>query len=280
MELKTVVVTGANGQVGKQLLAALQGQCQASIALVRNSIELPATEVISDWRNSFKAREAISKADAIVHLAGTLKPSRGDYISANIKTTEAIVSALSNPQTQRVIFLSYVGASEISSNAYLSAKARSESILRSSGCPCTIFRCTHIIGSPENPGLTAVNLLSRNGKAVTVLGSGQQQVAPIYLNDVVSAIIAALHQRHNGIFDLAGTECLSMDDLVKLLNSNNTIKINHLPPLIARFLSRFARDLPSALVEVMLADSVGNSQRAVERFNLTLTPLRQIWTTT
>lgn len=279
MKLGTVVVTGANGQVGQRLLSVLQGHCEKSIALVRHPTLLLATEVIPDWMNSATAQEAIAQADAVVHLAGNLKPERGDYIGANIKTTEAVVSALNKDRVKRVIFLSYVGASAQSSNAYLSTKAEAEQILQTSGVPLTIFRCTHIIGSPDQPGATAANLLSQQGKPVAMLGSGNQQVAPIYLDDVVSAILAALHQEHDGIFDLAGSERLSMDDLVTLLNRNNSIKRSHLPPMIARLLPWVVRDLPAALVDVMLAESVGDPQRVIEAFSLKLTPLSQVWGT-
>lgn len=166
MEFRTVVITGASGQVGQALLSSLQGKYESLIALVRKSAKLPANEIIADWLNSSKTEEAIAQADAVVHLAGTLKPEHGDYISANVKTTEVIVSALKKSQAKRVVFLSYVGASKNSPNAYLYTKAQAESILQASGFPLTIFRCTHIIGSPAKPGPTAENLLSKNGKAV------------------------------------------------------------------------------------------------------------------
>lgn len=276
MKLGTVVVTGANGQVGQRLLAALQGKCRQVIALVRQPLDLLATEVMADWMNSPAAKEAIAQADAVVHLAGTLKPKQGDYIGANIKPTEVLVSALT-PQTKRLVFLSYIGASEQSANAYRSTKAKAEHLLQASGIPLTIFRCSHIIGSPERPGATAKSLLSQNGKAVTVLGSGHQQVMPVYIDDVVAAIIAALEQEHNGVFNLVGSECLSIDELVKLLNGGDSVKVTHLPPVVAKLLAWIMPTLPSALVEVMLQDSVGESQKVTETFDLKLTPLAEVW---
>lgn len=276
MKLGTVVVTGANGQVGHALLPVLQEQWDV-IALVRSPVSLPVMEVIPDWIHSSSTQGAIAQADAVVHLAGSLKPKNGDYVGANVQTTAAVRSALNPEKNQRVVFLSYVGASEQSSNAYLSTKAQAERLLLASSNPVTIFRCTHIIGSPEHPGSTAESLISKHGKAVSVLGSGQQQVAPVCLDDVVSAILAALNQPQAGIFELAGPNCLSMDALVVLLNANPAVQINHLPPWLARKLPWVLRDLPTALVEVMMADSLGNSDAAIATFGLQLTALRQIW---
>lgn len=284
-KLQTIVVTGANGQVGQQLLKALQGQYSEVIALVRQPADLPATEVVTNWVNSLQAQHVIARADAIVHLAGTLNPENGDYNSANLHSTEVLLSALT-PKTQRVIFLSYVGASRDSGNAYLATKAIAERRLKASGVPLTIFRCAHIIGSPEQPGATAKNLLSRNGKSISVLGSGQQVVTPIYLGDVVTAIVLALEHPHDGTFDLVGPGRFSMDGLVSLLNRNggafprnHSLKVKHLPDRLARLLPWVVRGLPAALVDVMLRDSAGEPKRAVETFGLELTPLQQVWAT-
>ena len=80
-------------------------KCQAAIALVRTPAHLSATETIADWLNSPKAQKTTFQSDAVVHLAGTLKPDCGDDMSANVKTTERIVSALNKAQTKRVVFL-------------------------------------------------------------------------------------------------------------------------------------------------------------------------------
>lgn len=279
MELGTIVVTGANGQVGQRLLLALQGKCDQVIALVRKPAELTATKVISNWINSPEAKVAIAQADAVVHLAGTLKPKQGNYIGANLKPTEVFVSALTQ-QTKQLVFLSYLGASEQSSNAYLSTKAKAEQLLRTSGIPLTVFRCSHIIGSPERPGATAQSLLSQNGKAIMVLGSGHQQVMPVYIDDVVSAIVAALQKKQQGVFNLVGPDCLSIDELVKLLNGSDSVKVTHLPPIVAKGLAWVRPTLPSALVDVMLKDSIGDSQEVKETFNLQLTPLAKVWSAT
>jgi NADH dehydrogenase len=277
MTLGTIVITGANGQVGRQVLTNLQGKCQTSIALIRSNVELPATKIITNWTSSSEAKEAIFQADTIVHLAGSLKPQNGNYQAANIKTTETLISHLNPNHNQKIIFLSYVGVSPTSSNPYLATKATCENLLQNTGCRVTIFRCSHIIGSPEKPGLTAERLISNQGKPVAILGSGKQQITPIYLGDVVNAIITAIEQDHSGIFDLVGLESMTMDDLVKLVNHNQSVKISHLPSFIARLLPLIIKDLPLGLIDVMLNDSIGNSQKFGDTFQTKLTSLKEIW---
>lgn len=277
MKWGTVAITGANGQVGRQLLASLRGRCETTIALVREPADLPASEVIADWTNSAETREAIARSEAIVHLAGSLKPARGDYAAANLETTQALLSELAGDRTRRLVFLSYVGAHEEATNPYLGTKARAERLLRESGRPVTIFRCTHIVGSPHNPGRTAQNWLVEGGKPVLVLGSGRQQIAPIYLDDVVGAIVAALDRDRDGIFELAGPECRPLDEWIRAFNGGDRVKLVHLPAFIARWLPRIVPDLPGALIEVMLADSIGNPDAAIAAFGIQLTSLTQVW---
>jgi len=178
--------------------------------------------VITDWTRSSIARQTISGAGSIVHLAGNLKPEHGDYKAANEAPTEVLCSALPSGSSARIIFLSFVGASESSSNAYLSTKARAERALRKAAPHVVVFRCTHIIGSPDRPGPTALSLLRTAAPKVTILGSGRQTVAPVFLGDVVSAIVAALEpaleRRTDGTFDLPGPDSMTLDDLVRLLN--------------------------------------------------------------
>src|SRR5262245_42472884 len=258
------------------LLSVLQGKAR-TVALVRRPADLPASEVITDWTRSPTARQVISRAGSIVHLAGNLKPEHGDYKAANETTTEALCSALPHGTSARIIFLSFVGASETSSNAYLSSKARAERALRQAAPHVVVFRCTHIIGSPDRPGPTALSLLRRAAPKVTILGSGRQAVAPVFLGDVVSAIITALERGADGTFDLPGPESMTLVDYVKLLNRDQRVPIRHVPAPLARLLPFVVRDLPRALVDVMLGDCVGDPTQVRREFGLMLTSVRQVW---
>lgn len=107
---------------------------------------------------------AFRDAVAVAHLAGTLRPKRPDtYEDANLRTVERTVAALEGSSVERIVFLSYVGAVRSSPNAYLRAKAKAEELLHRSGRDVVVFRCTHVVGPPEEPGPTASALLSKNG---------------------------------------------------------------------------------------------------------------------
>ena len=237
-----IVIAGASGQVGTALRRRLTAFPNEVRVLARG--EDPAS--------------TLRDAAAVVHLAGTLRPGRScTYEQANLGTVGRTVAALEGSSVERVVFLSYVGADPLAENAYLRAKGEAEELLRRCGRDCVVFRCTHIFGPPDDPGPTVSALLARRGHAVWVLGDGSQRVAPVYREDVVDAIVAALDPRtYHGRFDLPGPEETTMDDLARTVNAAG-VRLRHVPPRVARALSRAVPGMTPELVDVMLTDSVG-----------------------
>lgn len=258
-----IAITGAGGQVGT--------------ALQRRLVAFP-NEVRPLGRSDDPA-EAFRDATAVVHLAGTLRPKPPNtYRKANLRTVERTVAALEGSSVERVVFLSYVGADPGSSNAYLRTKAEAEKLLHHSGRDSVVFRCTHIFGPPEQPGPTVSALLARDSHSTAwVFGSGAQRVAPVHRDDVTDAIVAALDPRtSHGRFDLPGPDEMTMDDFVRVLNSEGA-KLRHLPALLARTLGRALPHLTPELVDIMLADSRGDQIRAVRAFELDRRRLEDIY---
>ena len=275
---KTVVVTGANGLVGRALLKKLRDTQAYTIALTRNPVELTANRVVTGPLNAPPALAAIGGADCIVHLAGTLFPiGKSSYWTDNVVATQIVANAFKDSKATRILFLSPVGASEESKNQYLRTKAQAERLLTATGKEVIIFRCTHIIGSPESPGPFALSLLAKPGKKAGVLGTGRQIVAPLNVGDVVMALILAMSGGSPGAYELAGPDRMSLDDLVRLLNRNPEVRMSHLPNWAARALGTVLPMLPGAFVDVILQDSVGDSSRARSTFGLKLTSLRSAW---
>ena len=271
-----IAVTGADGSVGRAVLERLLGTRARTIALTRGVHELPSTRTVVGPLDSPGAEVAIKESDYVVHLAGTLYPlGANSYHAANVGTAQAVARAVRGSKVKRILFLSYVGASEDAKNPYLRMKGIAERLLAETGKELVVFRCTHIIGSPEAPGPTGERMISR--KPPIVLGTGRQMVAPVYVGDVISALEAAMTGGSAGIYELAGPEPMSLDELVRLLNRDPKVPIRHIPPWLARVLGRIVPGLPGPLVDVMLSDSLGDSSRATAQFRVKPTSLRSIW---
>lgn len=277
-QTKTVVVTGANGLVGRALLKKLQQTQWYTIALTRSPVELPANRVVTGPLDAPPAVAAIGGADCVVHLAGTFFPiGKSSYWADNVVATGAVANTLKDSKAKRALFLSHVAASEDSKNPYLRTKAQAERLLTATKKEVVIFRCTHIVGTPESPGPYALSLIAKPGKRAGVLGNGRQIVVPLYLGDVVNALILAMTDGSPGVYELAGPDQMSVDDLVRVVNRNPQVPISHLPNPIARVLATILPMLPGPFVDVILKDSIGDSSRAKSTFGFKLTSVRSIW---
>jgi nucleoside-diphosphate-sugar epimerase len=188
------------------------------------------------------------------------------------------LAALQGSTVKRVIFLSYVGADRSARNDYLRTKGQAEDLLYRSGRNVVIFRCSHIYGPPEDPGPMVSALLARRRETVSVLGDGAQLIAPVYREDVVEAILrAGLDCRAPiGRFDLCGPEVMTLDEFVHTVNTGDT-RIRHIPAALARALGHLQPGLTPALVDVLLADSIGERRRVERVFGLTRHRLRDVY---
>jgi uncharacterized protein YbjT (DUF2867 family) len=259
-----VAVTGAGGQVGTRLRRRLQ-QLPNQVRPLGREDDLGA---------------AFGDADAVVHLAGTLHPHRPNtYRAANLDTALAAAAALAQSRVQRVVFLSFLTARLEAPNAYLRYKAEGEEALRSTGVPLVVFRCDHIYGPPEEPGPTASAFVAKSGK-VTLLGSGNQRLGPLYREDVVDAVLrAALDpDTPTGTFELAGPDTMSAEEFARLLNPD-PVRVRRVPVMLARLLGRVVPTLTPELVDVMLADAVPTEDVAAtaRRFGVELHGLADVW---
>jgi NADH dehydrogenase len=237
-----VAVIGANGHVGTFVQARL-------------------TSISNDVRPLGRDEDlavAFVEADAVVHLAGTLQAIDGNtYENANVETVRRTIAALNGSSVKRVVFLSYVGADPGSRNDYLRTKGEAERLLAQCGLEVVVLRSTFIVGPPDNPGPSAIPLISRDSKPVSVIGTGRQRYAPVYVEDVADAVVrCALDPTiRPGTYSLAGPDTFTVDELADTLSGENVTE-RHLGPRLARALAHVMPSLTPTMVDVLAADSL------------------------
>ena len=274
----TIAVTGANGHVGRKLLPELRSRGYRTVALLRRSIDLPADSVVTEWMTSPEAERVLATCDAVVHLSGGLEGrSAADFEAANTAPARRVAEAVRSGAARRIVFLSYPGADPRSSNAYLRTKGEAERVLQDTGRDVVVFRCAHMVDTPEDPGPLERAYSAESGRAVSILGNGRQRVRPILREDVVSAVAVAIERGQPGVYDLAGTEEMTADAMVTMLNAGRTVRIRHTPMWLASITGWFVPLLTPTFVAIASGDSTGDPESAVREFGLSLTPVRSIW---
>lgn len=221
-----LLVTGANGHLGRDLIRAVHGTRPVR-ALVRSqraasSLEdlvrtaAGALEVrIVDYGDEDGLRRAGEGCPVWVHLVGILKQSKlARYADAHEGSCEVLARAAEKAGARRIVYISILGSRPDSPNACLASKGRAEAILMGAATPVTTLRVPMVLGPDE---LAATALRGQATAPVAFLTRGGATLEqPIDERDLVRAIQGAadLPADAEGGLDLAGPESLTHRALV------------------------------------------------------------------
>jgi nucleoside-diphosphate-sugar epimerase len=176
----TVLVTGADGFIGRHLVPYLASLGYKVMAASRNasayehanivSVQLPDISAAFDWDS------LLQQCDAIVHLAGIAHKFADDalYDRVNYRATEALANAAFRGR-KHLVFVSSIAAQSGSSsdhdltedgiprpiNGYGRSKLAAERSIRAAGASFTILRPVVIYGSGEKGNFAMIHKISR-----------------------------------------------------------------------------------------------------------------------
>lgn len=219
-----IVVTGANGSVGKNLLAHASASGDVEVvALVRSeraAASLPARPGV-DVRivsadNVDELAKSLEGASSLVHLSGILIESQtATYEQANVAATQTAVDACRKASVPHIVLISALGADVHASNRYRRSKGEGERIVEQSGLDATIIRTPILLG-PETAGAAGIVRPIAGGK-VKLLGGGTYMMRPLDIDDLSAAILSACRRHPSGahVHELAGPEPVSYRQLIE-----------------------------------------------------------------
>ncbi|MGH2662284.1 MAG: SDR family oxidoreductase [Actinomycetota bacterium] len=276
-----VVVTGANGFVGRATIPVFLDRGSEVRAVVRDRGAAPALRAlgakvaIAGLEDPGALGAVMRDAHTVCHLAGSMDfPDDDTYERVNHELTRSVLEAATEAGVIRFLLLSYPGASPDAANAYLRSKGRAEEAVRASGLQHVILRSTHVYG-PGSRWLRESAEGARLPVASVVIGPGTQRLAPAFVKDVAAGLGAADDRSDEiaGTFGLQGPDVVTADDLADLLAGRRRRKIHLSPRSAARF-ARFRARAPSVTaLEVLAADSLADAPDAFAEFGLPRTPL-------
>ncbi|HEV3474150.1 MAG TPA: NAD(P)H-binding protein [Actinomycetota bacterium] len=277
-----VVITGANGGVGRVLTGMLARQGAQLRVVVRDRSAVPplrssgAKVAVTELSDTSTLTTVMEGAHTVCHLAGGLDlPDDAAYLEANFETTTDALFAAREAGIKRFLFLSYPGASPEAPNAYLRAKGLAEEAIRSSGIGHVIIRSTHVYG-PGQRWFEEIRAAA-NRPFAFVVGDGQQNLAPVFVDDLARVLVAADDRRDpvSGTFGLQGPDVVTADELTDLLAGRRRRKL-HLGMRSLSLLTRaFRGGLSPTLLEILAADSLADAPDAAAEFDVPMRSLAQ-----
>jgi NADH dehydrogenase len=240
-----ILLTGATGNVGSEVLRRLTAKGERVRVLVRDPRRLGSERVrvqiaLGDLSDPASFRNALRGVQTVVHLAAAIRDQpRASLEELNGVATLRLVRAAERARTERFVFFSAIGASLHSRARFFRAKALAERAVEEADLATTVF-APSIIYSPDDPWITLLRRMSLL-PALPIAGPGRARYQPIWAGDVADCVIAELERSPGDPgghtrFDLAGPETLSYDDIarVALRSWRRQRRLLHVPLPVVR----------------------------------------------
>lgn len=245
-----ILLTGATGVIGGELLPILLGQGEEVRVLARDPRKLGGLRVkvqiaLGDLADPYPIRNAMRGVETIIHLAATIRDQpRGTIEELNGLATARLLRSAERAGVKRFVFFSAIGATGFQRTRFFRSKAIAEEAVRGSSLDTTVF-APSIVYRPGDPWITLLQRLAIL-PAMPVSGSGRSRYQPIWARDVARCVAASLdggskakgsgrRSRSNERYELAGPEVLTYDGIVErvLEASGRNRPLVHVPlPLV------------------------------------------------
>jgi len=224
-----ILLTGATGVVGGELLPELLAQGHQVRVLVRDPRKLGEHRVdvqitLGDLRDPLSIRHAMRGVETVIHLAATIRDQPGGTIEeVNGLATIRLLRLAERAGVPNFVFFSALGATGFQRTRFFRSKALAEHAVRESPLGTTVF-APSIVYRPGDPWITLLQRLSLL-PAVPISGTGAARYQPIWARDVARCVVASVNgskaegpgggRGSDGRYELGGPEVLSYDEIVE-----------------------------------------------------------------
>jgi NADH dehydrogenase len=294
-----VLVTGATGFVGREIVRQLHEKGHSIRILARSRNASRVEEAVSCWGAEVHPGDvldaasldgAVNRTEAIIHLVGIIGEA-GENTFENVHTrgTGNLVTAARQAKVRRFVHMSALGTRPNAASRYHQTKWAAEELVRHSGLDFTVFRPSLIYG-PQDQFINLFARLIRLSPVVPLMGSPRARFQPVSVETVAAALTKSLGepQSTGQTYDLCGPEALTLSEIVDRILAvlhRRRLKLR-VPPRLARFqavllelifrrLLRKVSPLNRDQLIMLQEDNVGNPRPANELFGLTPTSLRE-----
>ena len=228
--------------------------------------------------------DLVAGCDVVVHLVSIIAGRRQEFERVMEQGTRNLVDAAKAAGVRRFILMSALGASEATRDLvpYYRAKWEMERTVRESGLEYVIFRPSFVFGS-DGGALAQFTRLVRLTPVTPIVGSGNQRLQPIWVDDVAAYFAAAVDEPEaaNRTFELGGPDIVTWNEFWERLKRSRRMRRPsiHVPTKLLRVQAIALERLPNPpvtrdqLTMLEAGDNVVSNNDAVETFTLPLVPL-------
>lgn len=221
----TVLVTGATGFLGRHVVQQLLETNHEVRAMVRRPgsesvFPTPPTDVCyGNVTDPDAVVEACRGVSEVIHLVAVIRGGPRQFDAINRQGTANVVAAAKEAGSiRRFVHVSALGADNAPNLRYLHSKWQGEQEVVNSGLPHVIIRPSLIFG-PGDEFTNAVAALVRSSPVTPVIGSGNNRLQPIHVEDVARCVARSLsgNIRGNRIVEIGGPDQLSYNEILRIV---------------------------------------------------------------
>lgn len=282
MALKRILVTGANGYIGRRLIPCLLEKGYHVTCLVRDERRFDLEHqgdrldvVRGDLLQPESLADLPKDIDAAYYLVHSMSTSSKDYPEMEAAAARNFVAYVNRTKATQIIYLSGI-ANEEKLSLHLSSRRNVEHILNTGRAPVTVLRAAIIIGSGSASFEIIRDLVEKLPFMITPKWV-HTKCQPIGIRDVVYYLINVMDKpaAYNQIFDIAGVDVLTYKQMML-----QYAQVRGLPRLVIDvpvfspklssywlyFITSTSYSLASSLVESMkceVVQKIGNIREVV-----------------
>ncbi len=237
--MKNILVTGAQGFIGKNLLDALSK---------KEEINIKAFDVND---NEKKLMSYLQDTDFIFHLAGVNRPKNSnDFEIVNTGFTQTIVQLLEQLNKAVPIVMTSSIQAELN-NPYGVSKRKAEDILiqysKKFNCPVYLFRLPNVFGKwcrPNYNSVVATFCYNISHGLDIVISNREKEIVLVYIDDVIKEFIKVMDMNESlnnkrYYYEIKKKFKIKLGKLVEVLYSFDRIRKNLTIPDLSNDLIKY-----------------------------------------
>ncbi len=218
-----ILLTGANGYIGKRLLPLLLEQGHEVVCCVRDKKRFPQNgyyahpniNVIEiDFLKEIQGIEAVADIDAAYYLIHSMSENTREFEKLEELSAYNFVKLIKQTTVQQIIYLGGI-TNDKELSRHLTSRKRVEDILFSSGRPVTALKAGIIVGS----GSSSFEIIRDLVEKLPVMISPKwlnTKTQPIAIRNVLEFLtgVLLLKATYNKSYDIAGPDILTYKEML------------------------------------------------------------------
>jgi uncharacterized protein YbjT (DUF2867 family) len=220
-----ILLTGANGFIGRYLLASLATAGHCVIPAVRRPSETDRLlrkprSITVDFNRDIRLEDwvpRLSGIDAVINCAGILQARPGQSIDAiHANAPKALFTACRQAGVKRVIQISAISAEEGAGTAYAATKREADGFLASLDIEWVILRPSLVYAEGAYGGTALFRALAALPLAIPMIGAGAQLFQPIHIDDLSATILRILENPSISrvVIDPVGPDAIPLREII------------------------------------------------------------------